>query len=76
MATSTNVIDKTVEIIRKLPDDKVAEVADFAEYLLQKQTEAELTTGIEHLVSKSPSFDFLESEPDVYTVSDLREKYR
>lgn len=75
MATTT-IINKTLEILKELPDEKVTEIADFAEYLLHKQGADAITSGIERLTSRSPSFDFLNSEPDLYTAADLKEKYK
>ncbi|MBI3599252.1 MAG: hypothetical protein HY097_01225, partial [Nitrospinae bacterium] len=55
---------------------KVAEVADFTEYLYQKYEEYIFNRGIRKLASESKSFEFLKEEEDLYTVNDLKEKYK
>jgi len=73
--TKISIIKRTVEALEKLPEDRVAEIADFAEFLLKKYEEQILTKGIEKLVSESESFAFLEEEEDLYTLEDLKERY-
>ncbi|MEK6546603.1 MAG: hypothetical protein AABZ28_08750, partial [Nitrospinota bacterium] len=74
--TKEILISKTVDYLKNLPDEKVAEVADFTEYLYQKYEEYILNRGIRKLASESKSFDFLKEEEDLYTINDLKEKYR
>jgi hypothetical protein len=35
-----------------------------------------LTEGIQNIVSESKSFDFLEEDEEIYSVEDLKEKYK
>ncbi len=72
----SQVIEKTLETINQLPDERVSEVADFASFLLKKQEETSLQKGIELLVMTSGTFAFLHDEEDLYTVNDLRERYK
>lgn len=69
-------IQQTIDNLSKLPDQKLKEVADFAEFLLRKLEDRLLTQGIQKLVSHSKSFQFLEEEEDLYTEADLKEKYK
>ena len=69
-------IQKTIDNISKLPDQKLKEVSDFAEFLLSKLEDNLLTAGIQKLNTESKSFQFLEDEEDLYNESDLKEKYR
>lgn len=73
--TKEVLINRTVDYLKNLPDEKVAEVADFTEYLYQKYEEYILNRGIRKLVSESKSFEFLKEEEDLYTLNDLKEKY-
>lgn len=73
--TKKNLIHRTVETLEKLPEEKIHEIADFADYLLKKHEEQVLQKGIETIVSKSDSFSFLHDEEDLYDESDLKEKY-
>ena len=67
-------INKTIKILSKLPNDKIREVSDFTEYILKKYEEETLQKGIEKLVSDSNTFQFLNDEEDLYTVNDIIEK--
>ena len=69
-------IENIVEKIRHLPDEKIKVVNDFTEFLLSKIEDRLITEGITKLTSDSGSFDFLESEDDLYTVNDLKERYK
>lgn len=68
-------IDRTVETLKRLPEDRIQEIADFAEYILKKHEEKILQKGIETIVSKSDSFAFLQDEEDLYNEDDLKDKY-
>jgi hypothetical protein len=69
-------ISNTIHNIQKLPVSKIQEVNDYVEFLLNKIDDQILTEGIQDIVSNSKSFDFLNDEPDIYTVNDLKEKYK
>ena len=68
-------IDRTVEALERLPEDKIHEVADFADFILKKYEEQILQKGIEALTSQSDSLAFLQEEEDLYDEGDLKEKY-
>jgi hypothetical protein len=68
-------IKKTFNTLSKLPQDKVKEVSDFADFILKKYDEEIMQKGIEKLVSSSKTYDFLKDEEDLYTVEDLKETY-
>ena len=69
-------IKKTVENISKLPDQNLQEVYDFAEFLLDRIENRLITEGIQKLNIKSKTYKFLDAEEDLYTVADLKEKYK
>ncbi|MEX0648913.1 MAG: DUF2281 domain-containing protein [Balneolaceae bacterium] len=73
--TKKRLINRTVETLQKLPEDKIHEIADFADFVLKKYEEQTVQKGIETLVSESDSFAFLHDEEDLYDESDLKEKY-
>ncbi|MCO6475029.1 MAG: DUF2281 domain-containing protein [Phaeodactylibacter sp.] len=73
--TKRGLINRTVETLEKLPEDKIHEIADFADFILKKYEDQILQRGIETLVSKSDSFAFLHDEEDLYDEGDLKEKY-
>ena len=74
--TKETLIKKTIKILSQLPQDKVNEVNDFASFILKKYEEESLQKGIEQIVSKSKVYDFLNEEEDLYSVEDLKEKYK
>lgn len=74
--TREALIKETVKKINKLSDAKVKEVSDFADFLISKIEEQVLNEGIKKIISESKSFDFLNEEDDLYTVKDLKERYK
>ncbi len=70
------VIKKTIENLTRLPDQKLKEVSDFAEFLLYKIEGQLMTEGIQKLVSDSDTFKFLEEDEVIYSKDDLKEKYK
>ncbi len=69
-------IKETIEKIRQLPEDRIQEINDFAEFLLRKIDDRILIEGIQKLTSDSKSFEYLNKEEDLYTVNDIIEKYK
>ncbi len=74
--TKDILIKRTITVLSKLPKGKVEEIADFADFILKQYEEDILQKGIEKLVDRSKSFYFLKDEEDLYTVNDLKEKYK
>ncbi len=70
------IIRRTLENLSKLPDNRLEEVSRFTEFLLRNIDESILTEGIKELTSKAKAFKYLEEEEDIYTVNDLKEKYK
>jgi hypothetical protein len=70
-----SLINRTLKTLAKLPQDKVREVSDFADFILKKYEEEVLQKGIEKLVSQSKTYDFLKDDENLYAVEDLKEKY-
>lgn len=73
--TRQAIIDRTVEVINQLPDEKASEISDFADFLLKKHEELLINQNIQKLVSEGAVFSFLNEEEDLYTLSDLKEKF-
>jgi enoyl reductase-like protein len=74
--TRETLIKRTVENLSKLPDQRLKEVSDFAEFLLNRIENRLITEGIQQLTTDSKAFKFLEMEEDLYSVSDLKERYK
>jgi hypothetical protein len=73
--TKKQIIEKTIQVINKLPTDKALEISDFAEFISKKYENYILNEGIQHLVSESQSFDFLSDEEDLYTEKDIKQHH-
>jgi hypothetical protein len=69
-------IDNVISKILLLPDTKIKEVSDFAEFLLNRIDDKITLEGIQKIASDSKVFDFLKDEKNLYSVNDLKEKYR
>ncbi|HYG36969.1 MAG TPA: hypothetical protein VD908_00055 [Cytophagales bacterium] len=69
-------IKETMDKLVRLPDQKLKEVSDFAEFLLNKIEDRTLAEGIQKLASESKSFKFLEDDEDLYLIEDLKENYK
>lgn len=69
------IIDRTTKAINLLPADKAAEISDFVEFISKRYEEQLLAQGIQQLAAESKTFDFLNTEEDLYTEADLKEVY-
>ena|SRR5690554_3393541 len=76
MLPREKLMEKTIEKLSKLPNQKLQEVSDFAEFLWNKLEDKNLTKGIQELAADSKSFEFLEEEEVHYTTTDLKEIYK
>ncbi len=73
--TKQTIIERTTHAINQLPLNKAEEIADFVDFIIKRYEEQLLTQGIQQLASESQTFDFLNEEEDLYSVSDLKEVY-
>ena len=68
-------IEKTLAALEKLPAEKIAEVSDFADFILQRNEDKQITEGIAQLSGQSKSYEFLNEEDDLYTLNDVKAPY-
>ncbi|MCL2072696.1 MAG: hypothetical protein FWH18_02150 [Marinilabiliaceae bacterium] len=68
-------VRNTVGMIGQLPTKRVQEVNDFVEFITRRTGDAMITKGLQQLTSISHSNDFLNDEPEIYSVNDLKVKY-
>ncbi len=73
--TKQAIIERTIDAINQLPDDKAEEIFEFADLVRKRYEERQLTNEIQNLISKGSSFDFLDRDEDLYSVADLKEVY-
>ncbi|MDT0675614.1 DUF2281 domain-containing protein [Autumnicola musiva] len=74
--TRQNLIENALDKLEKLPDIKIEEVSDFAEFLLKKIEDKNLTEGIRTLATNSTSYKFLKDEEELYSTKDLKDVYK
>jgi hypothetical protein len=75
--TRDELINSTIEKLKKLPEEKIRDVDNFIDFLESRIKDDELIRKeIKYLLLRSKSYDFLNEEEDLYTVNDLKEKYR
>ncbi len=58
-------LDLTIDKIKKLPDIKIREINDFAEFLLSKLDDTIILEGIQKMTSDAKSFEYLQDEEDL-----------
>ena len=73
--TRQAIIEKTLKAISLLPENKAEEISDFADSIIKKYEDQQLTDAIQQIVTDGKNFAFLESEEELYTVADLKEVY-
>ncbi len=70
------IIEKTLKVINQLPEAKAEEISDFAAFVMKRFEEARLTDAIQTMISESETFSFLNDDQDLYSIEDLKLKYR
>ena len=73
--TRESIKQHTVEVLNQLPESKVMEISDFADFVNKKYEEQMMLQNIQKLAIDSQSFDFLIEEEDIYTMNDIKSKY-
>ena len=70
-------MERTINKIERLPTKRIREVNDFVEFIIQKADDAIISEGLQNLSSSScATYDFLDNEPELYTVNDLKVKFK
>ena len=70
--TQSAIIENTISVLSKFPTEKVAEVKDFADFVLKRHEETVFQHAITQIVSDSKAFAFLAEEEDLYSKDDLK----
>jgi len=68
-------VKNTIGRIEQLPTKRVQEVNDFVEFIIRRTDDAMITEGLQQLSSISNTYDFLYSEPELYSVNDLKVRF-
>jgi hypothetical protein len=67
------IIKRTIRGIEQLPTKRIHEVNDFVEFISRRTNDALITEGLQQMSSSGHTFDFLNDEPALYSVNDLKE---
>jgi len=73
--TKQAIIEKTIKILKQLPESKAEEISDFADFVIKRYEEQALTEEIQNIISDSQAFDFLKNEGEIYTEKDLKKVF-
>ena len=73
--TKQAIIERTIKAINQLPEDKAEEISAFADIVIKQYEDRKLTEAIQQVTAESQTFQFLETEEDLYKLSDLKEVY-
>lgn len=69
-------MEKTIHKLEKMPIGRIREVSDIVELMSQRVEDAIIVEGIKDMAFNSKAFDFLKDEPDLYTLNDLKVRFR
>lgn len=73
--TKQSIIERTIEVINRLPEDKAEEISDFADFVIRRYEEQRLAEELKNVYHHSKAFEFLHHEEELYSESDIKEKY-
>lgn len=73
--TKQIMIEQTLKVFNQLPEEKVEEISNFADFILKRYEESELLRGTQKISSDSNTFSFLNEEEELYTIADLKKVY-
>ncbi len=73
--TRQAIIERTINAINRLPEEKAEEISDFADFLSKRYEEEKLIHGIQQLASESTAFNFLAEDEEIYSITDLKKIY-
>ncbi len=73
--TKQLIIERTIEAINRLPENKAEEISDFADFVIKRYEEQQLTEELQYIITNSKAFEFLHNEEDLYSEADIKEKY-
>ena len=68
-------VRNTIGKLERLPTKRVQEVNDFVEFIIRKTDDNMITEGLQQLSSVGRTYDFLQEEPELYTVNDLKVRF-
>ncbi|MDZ4823453.1 MAG: DUF2281 domain-containing protein [Flavobacteriales bacterium] len=76
MSTKEALIKKLAQNIESLSEARILEVNDFAEFLAKKSGDDISSHDLARLAMEGQAFNFLNDEPDLYTINDCKVNYK
>jgi uncharacterized membrane-anchored protein YjiN (DUF445 family) len=70
-----SIIERTVEVINRLPENKAEEISDFADFVIRRYEDNKLNEELQLVISNSKTFEFLHHDEDLYSEADIKQKY-
>ena len=68
-------VKKTIYNIEQLPLSCVKEVSNFVDFIIHRVNDSLITEGIQQMSSSSKTYDFLDNEPELYSINDLKVRF-
>lgn len=73
--TREQIISDTLDVMKKLPEQKAEEIRNILVKYCNEKDEEIFEKGFDQLIASSESFSFLNDEPDLYNENDLVARY-
>jgi iron-sulfur cluster repair protein YtfE (RIC family) len=70
-----SIIERTVEVINRHPENKAEEISDFADFVIRRYEDNKLNEELQLVISNSKTFEFLHHDEDLYSEADIKQKY-
>jgi hypothetical protein len=68
-------MEKMIGQIERLSIARILQINDFIEFIARQSEDAMITEGLQELSSYGNVYDFLDNEPEIYSVDDLKIKF-
>ena len=68
-------LEKMIGRIEQLPTNRIQELNDFVEFISRRNDDILITQGLQRIANSSKTFDFLDNDPELYTINDLKVKF-
>jgi len=68
-------VKKLIGRIEQLPTNRIHEVNDFMKFIINRANDSLITRELQQLALSGNTFDFLDKEPDLYTINDLKVRF-
>ncbi len=70
------ILAHTIKTLEKLPKSRLIQLSEFAEFLLKQLEEEIIQKGMKQLSGEASALKFLEEEENLYSLEDLKERFK